>query len=64
MFYRANLLAWYGKETKANTTKARIHQSKEMYYEINTKKTKTMFSRLLRHLVWKQSASILKGKDK
>ena len=40
MFYRANPLAWYGKETKANTTKARIHQSKEMYYEINTKKLK------------------------
>jgi len=31
---QANLLAWYGK-TKPNTTKARIHQSKEMYY--NTK---------------------------
>jgi len=30
----ANLLAWYGK-TKPNTTKAHIHQSKEMYY--NTK---------------------------
>jgi len=31
---QANLFAWYGK-TKPNTTKARIHQSKEMYY--NTK---------------------------
>jgi len=31
---QANLLAWYGK-TKPNTTKARIHQSKQMYY--NTK---------------------------
>jgi len=30
----ANLLAWYGK-TKPNTTKAHIHQSKQMYY--NTK---------------------------
>jgi len=30
----AKLLAWYGK-TKPNTTKAHIHQSKEMYY--NTK---------------------------
>jgi len=29
-----NLLAWYGK-TKSNTTKAHIHQSKEMYYKIN-----------------------------
>jgi len=29
-----NLFAWYGK-TKPNTTKARIHQSKDMY---NTKK--------------------------
>jgi len=29
-----NLFAWYGK-TKPNTTKARIYQSKEMYY--NTK---------------------------
>jgi len=31
---QANLFAWYGK-TKSNTTKARTHQSKEMYY--NTK---------------------------
>jgi len=31
---QANLLAWYGK-IKPNTTKARIRQSKEMYY--NTK---------------------------
>jgi len=31
---QANLLAWYGK-TKPNTTKAHIHQPKEMYY--NTK---------------------------
>jgi len=30
-FFKANLLAWYGKKTKPNTTKARIHQSKEMY---------------------------------
>jgi len=28
---QANLLAWCGK-TKPNTTEARIHQSKEMYY--------------------------------
>jgi len=35
-FPRANLLAWYGK-TKRNTTKAHIHQSKEMY--CNTKQT-------------------------
>jgi len=28
---QANLLAWYGK-TKPNTTKAHIHQSKEMHY--------------------------------
>jgi len=32
---QANPLAWYGK-TKRNTTKARIHQTREMYY--NTKK--------------------------
>ena len=31
---QAILLAWYGK-TKPNTTKAHIHQSKEMHY--NTK---------------------------
>jgi len=30
---QANLLAWYGK-TKPNTTKAHIHQSKKMYYDI------------------------------
>jgi len=28
---QANPLAWYGK-TEPNTTNARIHQSKEMYY--------------------------------
>jgi len=28
---QANLLAWYEK-TKPSTTKAHIHQSKEMYY--------------------------------
>jgi len=28
---QANLMAWYGK-TKPNTTKAHIHQSKQMYY--------------------------------
>jgi len=28
-----NLLAWYGK-SKPNTTKAHIHQSKEMHYNI------------------------------
>jgi len=33
---QANLLAWRGK-TKHNTTKAHIHQSKEMSY--NTKKS-------------------------
>ena len=31
---QASLLAWYGK-TKPNTTKAHIHQSKEMYYNTN-----------------------------
>jgi len=31
---QANLLAWYGK-TKPNTTIARIHQSKEIYYNTN-----------------------------
>ena len=30
---QVNLLAWYGK-TKPNATKAHIHQSKEMYYNI------------------------------
>jgi len=34
---QANPLAWY-EETKPNTTKAHIHQSKEMYH--NTKKLK------------------------
>jgi len=34
---QANLLAWYGK-TKPNTTKAHIHQSKEMYYNTKYKK--------------------------
>jgi len=40
-------LAWYGK-TNPNTTKAHIHQSKEMYYNTKyTQKTKAGFSRLL-----------------
>jgi len=30
-------LAWYGK-TKPNTTKAHIHQSKQMYYTIKETK--------------------------
>jgi len=34
MLSQTNLLAWYGK-TKPNTTKVRIDQSKQMYY--NTK---------------------------
>ena len=38
MFRQENLLPWYGKTTKPNTTKVRIHQSKAMYY--NTKKVK------------------------
>ena len=33
---QANLWAWYGK-TKPNTTKAHIHQSKEMYNNTNKK---------------------------
>ena len=33
-FQQASLLAWHGK-TKPNTTKAGIHQSKEMYYNTN-----------------------------
>jgi len=35
---QANLLAWYGK-TKPNTTKAHIHQSRQMY--CNTKINKS-----------------------
>jgi len=48
------------EKTKPTTTKARIHQSKEMYY--NTKKAKARFSRFLRHPAWKWSGSVLKGK--
>jgi len=50
------------EKTKPNTTKARIHQSKEMYYNTNyIHKNKDRFSRLLRHPAWKRSGSILKG---
>jgi len=35
---QANLLAWYGK-TKPNTTKARIHQSKQKNYNTTTTTT-------------------------
>ena len=55
---QANLLAWYGK-TKPNTTKAHIHQSKEMYYNTKYKKTKARFSRLLQHQAWKRRRPIL-----
>jgi len=51
---QANLLAWHGK-TKHNTTKAHIHQSKEMSY--NTKKAS--FSCLIRHPAWKWKGPIL-----
>ena len=34
-FPQVSLFSWYTKKTKPNTTKAHIHQSKEMYY--NTK---------------------------
>jgi len=37
---QASLLSLYGKETKPNTTKARTHQSKEMYH--NTKQTQKL----------------------
>jgi len=55
----ANLLDWYRK-TKPNTTKAHIYQSKKCTTTQNKhKKTKARFSRLLRHLAWKQSGSVL-----
>jgi len=54
------------EKTKPNTTKPRIHQSKEMNTtrQNKHKRTKARFSRLLRHLVWKRSGSILEGKLK
>jgi len=56
---QTNLFVGYGK-TKPNTTKAHIHQSKEMYYNTKlTQKTRARFSCLLRHLAWKQRGSIL-----
>jgi len=55
---QANLLAWYGK-TKPNTTKAHIHQSKEMYNTKQTQKTKARFSRLLQHPARKWRGPIL-----
>jgi len=55
---QANLLAWYGK-TKPNTTKAHIHQSKECTTTQNKhRKTKAMFSRLLRHPAWKRTGAL------
>jgi len=44
---QANLLAWYGKLNL--TTKARIHQSKEIKCTTQTQRTKARFSCLLRH---------------
>jgi len=45
-FPQANLLDWYEKKSKPNTTKTRIHQSKEMYYNTKwTQNTKARFSR-------------------
>ena len=64
MLPQANLLAWYGKKTKLNITKAHIHQTNVPQHKINTKKLEPNLVGVLRHLAWKQSGSILKGKDK
>ena len=45
MFPQANLLAWYGKNTKPITTKAHIHQSQETYY--STKYTQKLMPGLV-----------------
>ena len=56
-------LVWKKTTLKPNTTKALIHQSKEMYYNTKqTQKTKARFSSLLRHPAWKGNRSILIGK--
>ena len=57
---QANLLAWYWK-TRPNTTKAHIHQSKEMQCTTtqNKQKTKARFNRLLGHPACKQRGPIL-----
>jgi len=48
------------EQTKPNTPKAHIHQSKEMYYNTKqTQNTKARFSRLLWHPAWKQRRPIL-----
>ena len=53
--------SWLGTEkTKPSTTKARIHQSKNVPQH---KKTKARFRRFSRHQAWKWSGSILEGKD-
>ena len=45
------------EKTHPNTTKAHIHQPKEMHY--NTEQTQTRFGRLLRHPAWKRRGPIL-----
>jgi len=56
------------KALKAKSTHSPI-KGNVLQHKINThkklkKKTKARFSRLLRHLAWKQSGSVLKGKGK
>ena len=56
-------ISWLGMEkTKPNTTKARIHQSKEMYY--NTKKLKPGLVAFYDIQPKKPKEKISKGQDK
>jgi len=50
------------EKTKPNTTRAHIHQSKEMYYNTKRYTKKLKPDRLIRHPASKRSGFILKGK--
>jgi len=54
---QANLLAWYGR-TKRNNKSTHSPIKRNVQHKIN-KKTKSRFSRLLRHPAWKWRRPIL-----
>ena len=61
---QANLLAWYDKNQNLAQQKHAFTNQTKCTTTQKTPKTKARFSRLLWHLAWKRSRSILKGEDK
>jgi len=63
MFSQANLLDWYGKKLNLTQQKHSFTNQK-ICTQNKQKKTKAMFSRLLRRPAWKRSGSIPKKRIK